>query len=116
MVDSILARQPAGRIRSYRETMLGGGSIATRVTRELPVPVWVNDADQYLIDCYLGIVTVARRLCEKPNNLCLTRRDSPSVHTATGFSLTRSTCSFTVHNRSRPPILFLQSGRLERQS
>jgi DNA adenine methylase len=55
MGDPILARQPAGAIGEYRELMLGGGSIASQVARAVPAPVWVNDADNYLIDCYLGI-------------------------------------------------------------
>ena len=36
MLDSLIARQPAGRIGAYRETMLGGASIARRIAQELP--------------------------------------------------------------------------------
>ena len=55
MLDRILARRPVGRIGEYREPMLGGGSIARRVAQELPVPIWANDADEYLIEFYRGV-------------------------------------------------------------
>jgi len=35
MLDSIIARQPAGRIGAYRETMHGGASVARRIAQEL---------------------------------------------------------------------------------
>ncbi len=69
MADEIFARQPAARIREYRELMLGGGSIASRVARVVPAPVWVNDADSYLIDCYLGIRDRSSEIIRKAKQL-----------------------------------------------
>tara|TARA_B100001059_G_scaffold233051_1_gene272231 strand:- start:1408 stop:2232 length:825 start_codon:yes stop_codon:yes gene_type:complete len=65
----LLPRFPEG-IKEYRETFLGGGSVAIAFTKENPdIPVWVNDLYEPLYNFWRVLQDNGQELCEELTRL-----------------------------------------------